>query len=95
MEFAAELADIYSEVYEFTIGKKKSANDINHIANKCIENGDSFTKIVYGKEDPEDKFAYHRTMLNLELSSGSKLTKWITPEPRERIEKTKEALNKY
>ena len=50
---------------------------------------------MYSKEDPEDKFAYHRTMLNLELSTASKLTKWITPDGRERIDKTKEALDIY
>ena len=29
MEFAAELADTYSEVYEASLGKKKSADEIN------------------------------------------------------------------
>ena len=34
-------------------------------------------------------------MLNLELSNGSKLTKWITADPRERIDKTRQALEIY
>ena len=90
MEFAAELADIYSAVYELEIEKpKKNVAEINRLAEKTISNGNAFTKIVYAKEDPEDKFAYHRTMLNLELSSGSKLSKWITPDVSERVDKTK------
>jgi len=33
---------------------------------------------VYKKEDPQEKFEYLTTMLNLELTVCSKLTKWIT-----------------
>lgn len=35
------------------------------------------------------------SMLNLELSVTSKLTKWITADPRERIDKTKQAYDIY
>jgi len=69
--------------------------DINKAATKCIENADVFTSIIYKKDDPSDKFEYFHTMLNLELSKASKLTKWLTPEPKERIDKTKEALDLY
>ena len=34
-------------------------------------------------------------MINLELSAGSKLTKFITADPKERISKTKLALDRY
>jgi len=54
-----------------------------------------FVKIVYGKEDPEEKFEYVASMLNLELSAGSKETKWFTSDGRERIAKTKAALDRY
>jgi hypothetical protein len=43
---------------------------------------------VYTKEDQE-KFEYVVTMLNLELSVASKLTKWLTADGQERIAKTK------
>jgi hypothetical protein len=79
MEFGAELSEIYGELYELEISKpKKSMDAINDAASKCIENADLFTKIVYNKTDPEDKFEYINTMLNLELSAASKLTKYIT-----------------
>ena len=68
---------------------------LNEMAQKCKENSDIFTKICYAKDDPAEKFEYLTTMLNLELSSASKLTKWITADPRERIDKTREALNVY
>jgi hypothetical protein len=50
---------------------------------------------VYKKEDPLEKFEYLTTMLNLELTVCSKLTKWITQDGREKIEKTKSALDIY
>jgi hypothetical protein len=34
-------------------------------------------------------------MLNLELTSCSKLTKWISQDGKEKIEKTKNAFDKY
>ena len=81
MEFGAELADIYSDLYELEIKKpKKSMSNINKIASKCIENSNYFTDIVYKKEDPNEKFEYVTAMLNLELSVASKLTKWYTSE---------------
>ena len=58
-------------------------------------NGTVFTNIVYGKEDPAEKFEYVNTMLNLELNAGSKLTKIITADPKERISNVKVALDKY
>ena len=82
MEFGAELSDIYGELYELEIKKPtKKMEDINKMASKCIENADVFTSIIYKKEDKEDKFEYFHTMLNLELSKASKLTKWLTAEP--------------
>ena len=79
MEFTAELADIYGDLYELEVNKaKKSAERLNELASKSIENGSTFTSIVYKKDDPADKFEYLTTMLNLELSSASKLTKYIT-----------------
>ena len=96
MEFGAELSDIYGDLYELEVLKaKKNANMMNSTAAKCIENAHIFTAIVYKKEDPEDKFEYLSSMLNLELSSASKLTKFITSDLPELIEKTKEALNIY
>jgi len=96
MEFSAELADAYGDLYEIETRKaKKSLEAINQVAGKCIENVDMFTKLVYPKEDPDDKFEYLASMLNLELSAGSKETKWLTADGRERIEKTKAALDRY
>ena len=90
MEFGADLADSYGDIYEIEINKdKKSMNRINEIASKCIENANLFTGIVYGKEDKDDKFEYVIPMLNNELSVASKLTKWITPDGKEMIAKTK------
>jgi hypothetical protein len=95
MEFGAELADIYGDLYEIEIKKpKKSMNNINNIAEKAIKNANVFTSIVYTKDDNE-KFEYLNTMLNLELSVASKLTKWLTADGSERIAKTKEALDIY
>ena len=95
MEFGAELSDIYGDLYEIEFKKpKKSMDNINIIAQKAITNANVFTSIVYGKEDIE-KFEYLTTMLNLELSVASKLTKWFTSEGSERIAKTKEALEIY
>lgn len=95
MEFGAELADIYGDLYEFEISKpKKSMEDINRIASKLIENANAFTSLAYTKEDSE-KFEYLTTMLNLELSVASKLTKWFTADGQERITKTKQALLIY
>lgn len=68
---------------------------MNRLAQKSIENGRYFCDIIYKKDVPDDKFAYHQAMLNLELSTGSKLTKWITADPKERIEKTTQALEIY
>lgn len=96
MEFGAELAEIYSDIYELECKKeKKSFQDINAAAQKSIENANAFTSIIYKKDDPSDKFEYATSMLNLELSVTSKLTKWITAEPRERIDKTKQAYDIY
>jgi hypothetical protein len=96
MEFGAELADIYSELYELEIKKtKKSMTNINRLASKCIENSYYFTDIVYKKEDKAEKFEYVSTILNLELSVASKLTKWFTSDAQERIDKTKTALDIY
>lgn len=96
MEFGAELSDIYGDLYELEILKpKKSMDTINDLASKCIENANTFTGLVYKKDDPADKYEYYNTMLNLELSVASKLTKYITPVPRERISKTKEAWEIY
>ena len=95
MEFGAELADIYGDLYEIEIQKpKKSWDKINDIASKLIKNANVFTSIVYTKEDQE-KFEYVVTMLNLELSVASKLTKWLTADGQERIAKTKQALDIY
>ena len=95
MEFGAELADIYGDLYEIEIKKpKKSMDRINDIATKAMKNANEFTKIVYTKE-PEEKFEYVQTMLNLELSVASKLTKWFTADFEERITKTKLALDIY
>ena len=63
-------------------------DQLNLMAQKCKDNADIFTSICYGK-DAEEKFEYLNTMLNLELSVASKLTKWITADPRERIDKTR------
>jgi len=96
MEFGAELSEIYGELYELEINKKtKTMDRLNHLSDKSIENGDVFLKIVYPKEDPDDKFEYVQAMINLELNAGSKLTKYITAEPRDRVGKTKEALDRY
>ena len=96
MEFAAELADIYGEVYELELLKpRKNAAELNRLAEKSMKNGRYFCDIIYKKDDPEDKFAYHQAMLNLELSIGSKLTKVITADPKERIDKTRQALALY
>ena len=82
MEFGAELSDIYSDLYELELRKpQKSMDRLNEMAQKCKENSDIFTKICYAKDDPAEKFEYLTTMLNLELSSASKLTKWITADP--------------
>lgn len=96
LEFGAELADIYSEMYELEVKKpKKSMSSINRVASKCIENSFYFTDIIYKKEDKSEKFEYAQSILNLELSVASKLTKWFTSDPQERIDKTKEALDIY
>ena len=96
MEFSAELADIYSDLYELEIKKtKKSMTNINKLASKCIENSYYFTDIVYKKEDKSEKFEYFGPILNLELSVASKLTKWFTSDAKERIDKTKTALQIY
>ena len=96
MEFGADLADAYGDVYELHLAKdKKNMNDINDAATKCIENANIFTSIVYPKDDPEDKFEYIIPMLNNELSVTSKLSKWLTADSRERIDKTKQALDIY
>jgi predicted component of type VI protein secretion system len=95
MEFGAELADIYGDLYEIEFKKtKKSMENINNVAEKAIKNANVFTSIVYTKDDAE-KFEYLNTMLNLELSVASKLTKWFTADGQERIAKTKEALDIY
>lgn len=96
MEFGAELSEIYSDVYDLECRKeKKSFEDINAAAQKSIENANAFTSIIYKKDDPSDKFEYATSMLNLELSVTSKLTKWITADGRERIDKTKQAYDIY
>ena len=52
--------------------------------------------IIYAKkDDPDVQFEYIQTMINLELSAGSKLTKFITQDGRVLIQKTKEALDRY
>jgi len=90
MEFGADLADSYGDLYDCELAKdKKNLQEINRVAAKCIENANLFTSIVYGKEDKEDKFEYVIPMLNHELSVASKLSKWITADARERIDKTK------
>ena len=82
MEFGAELSDIYGELYEIELKKpKKKMEDLNKYAEKCIQNSDVFTSIIYKKDDLDDKFEYFYTMLNLELSKASKLTKWLTADP--------------
>lgn len=96
MEFGADLADAYGDLYELYIAKDiKNMDEINNAAAKCIENANMFTSIVYTKDDPEDKFEYMIPMLNNELSVTSKLSKWFTPDLKERIDKTKEALDIY
>lgn len=96
MEFSAELSEIYGELYEIELkNKKKTMESINHLAKKSIDNGKIFTDIIYEKDDPQDKFEYYKSMLNLELNAGSKLTKWITADAQERIDKTKQALDIY
>lgn len=90
MEFGAELSDIYGDLYELEVQKtKKNATMMNSTAAKCIENAHIFTAIVYKKEDLEDKFEYLSSMLNLELSAASKLTKFITSDLTELIDKTR------
>ena len=60
MEFAAELADIYGELYELEMKKpKKDMNELNRLADKSIKNGRYFCDIIYKKDVPDDKFAYH------------------------------------
>ena len=52
MEFGAEIADIYGDLYEIEINKqKKSMDKINDIATKMIKNANAFTSIAYTKED--------------------------------------------
>ena len=70
-------------------------DDILRAAKKSIENSNVFTSIIYQKDDPSDKFEYATSMLNLELSVTSKLTKWWTADLRERIDKTKQAYDIY
>jgi len=44
MEFGAELADIYGDLYEIEISKpKKSMEKINSLAVKLINNANAFT----------------------------------------------------
>ena len=96
LEFGAELSDIYAEVYELELQReKKNLKKLNQLAMKSIQNGSVFTDIIYKKDDPEEKFEYIQTMLNLELNTGSKLTKYITADPRERVLLTKQALDRY
>jgi hypothetical protein len=45
--------------------------------------------ILAKKDDPDQMCEYINTILNLELASSSKLTKWIISEPREGVERTK------
>jgi len=83
LEFGAELSDIYGELYELELKKKqKSMEKLNSHALKSIQNGNIFTSIIYKKDDPSEKFEYVTTMLNLELNAGSKLTKFITSDPK-------------
>ena len=96
MEFGAELSEIYSDLYDLEWRKqKKSLEAITNTAKKSIENANAFTSIIYKKDDPAEKYEYITSMLNLELSVTSKLTKWATQDPRERIDKTKEAYDIY
>jgi hypothetical protein len=96
MEFAHELADIYGDLYEEEVSKaKKSGTQIRNFASKAIENARFFTQAIYSKEDLEDKFDYFSAVLNLEFIVVDKLTKWYTKDGRERIDKTKEALDEY
>ena len=93
LEFTAELSEIYSELYEIQIHKAKgklNKQEINVLATKAIENGDYFVNIILGKkDDPDQMYEYLNTILNLELASASKLTKWIISQPKEGIERTK------
>jgi hypothetical protein len=68
---------------------------LNQLASKAIENARSFCNFVYCKEEKEDKFEYFSAVLNLEFIVVDKLTKWVSEDPRERIDKTKEALDTY
>lgn len=96
MEFGAELAEIYGDIYELEWRKKKkNLEAINHAAKKSIENANAFTSIIYKKDDPSEKYEYVASMLNLELGVTSKLTKWVTKDARELIDKTKEAYDIY
>ena len=96
LEFGAELSDIYSDIYELELQKKTpNFKKIIQYGQKSIQNGDVFLSIIYAKEDPQEKFEYVQTMLNLELNAGSKLTKQPTNEPRERLELTKQAYDRY
>ena len=96
MEFGAELSEIYSDIYDLELRKeKKNVVDINAAAQQSIDNANVFTSIIYKKDDPADKFEYATSMLNLELSVTSKLTKWLTADSRERIDKTKQAYDIY
>jgi hypothetical protein len=67
---------------------------LNEYSTKLIKNSNEFTKVVYTKEDLE-KYEYVTTMLNLELNVASKLTKWFTSDGKDRIAKTKQALDIY
>ena len=59
MEFGAELADIYSDLYEYELKKPtKNGVELNSVAAKCTQNGNVFTSIVYKKHDDEDKYEY-------------------------------------
>uniref|UniRef100_A0A7S3CST0 KIF-binding protein n=1 Tax=Strombidium rassoulzadegani TaxID=1082188 RepID=A0A7S3CST0_9SPIT len=96
MEFGAELSEIYGELYEIELRKpRKAAVRLNELAAKSMENAALFTQPVYARPEDADRFDYFPTVLNLELSGASKLTKWITADPRERIAKTKDALDIY
>lgn len=96
MEFGAELSEIYSDIYDIEWRKKKKSLQAIHAAAKMsIENANSFTTIIYKKDDPADKYEYVPSMLNLELSVTSKLTKWVTNDAQELINKTKEAYDIY
>ena len=86
LEFAAELAEVYSDLYELCLKKpKKTIKEINALAEKSIKNSTFFTTAIHAKDDPADKFEYFQSMLNLELGVASKLTKWFTSDPQERI----------